>query len=36
MTFQFRQTILNEARDLKLVASNYHNRAYKNPNAFNF
>ena len=29
--FSIRQTILNEARDLKLVASNYHNRAYKNP-----
>ncbi len=33
--FSIRQTILNEARDLKLVASNYHNRAYNNPNAFN-
>ena len=29
--FSIRQTILNEARDLKVVASNYHNRAYKNP-----
>mgnify|MGYP003455005565 FL=1 len=29
--FSIRQTILNEARDLKLVASNYHNRAYKKP-----
>ena len=29
--FSIRQTILNQARDLKLVASNYHNRAYKNP-----
>lgn len=29
--FSIRQTILNEARDLKLVASNYHNRAYDNP-----
>ena len=29
--FSIRQTILNEARDLKLVASNYHNRAYNNP-----
>ncbi|MGJ0332023.1 hypothetical protein NG751_09065 [Aliarcobacter cryaerophilus] len=29
--FSIRQTILNEARDLKLVANNYHNRAYKNP-----
>lgn len=29
--FSIRQTILNEARDLKFVASNYHNRAYDNP-----
>ena len=29
--FSIRQTIVNEARDLKLVASNYHNRAYKKP-----
>ena len=29
--FSIRQTILNNARDLKLVASNYHNRAYSNP-----
>jgi integrase len=29
--FSIRQTLLNEARDLKLVASNYHNRAYNNP-----
>ena len=29
--FSIRQTIVNEARDLKLVASNYHNRAYNNP-----
>jgi integrase len=29
--FTIRQTILDEARDLKLVASNYHNRAYHNP-----
>ena len=29
--FSIRQTILNEARDLKIVASNYHNRAYKKP-----
>lgn len=29
--FSIRQEILNEARDLKFVASNYHNRAYKNP-----
>ncbi|MCT7500342.1 hypothetical protein N5S76_11185 [Aliarcobacter cryaerophilus] len=29
--FSIRQTILNEARDLKVVANNYHNRAYKNP-----
>ena len=29
--FSIRQTILNEARDLKLVANNYHNRAYKKP-----
>lgn len=29
--FSIRQTILNNSRDLKLVASNYHNRAYVNP-----
>jgi len=29
--FSIRQTILNEARDLKFVANNYHNRAYNNP-----
>ena len=29
--FSIRQTILKEARDLKLVANNYHNRAYKKP-----
>ena len=29
--FSIRQEILNESRDLKLVANNYHNRAYKNP-----
>ena len=29
--FSIRQTILNEARDLKYVANNYHNRAYINP-----
>lgn len=29
--FSIRQTILDESRDLKLVANNYHNRAYKNP-----
>jgi len=29
--FSIRQTILDEARDLKFVANNYHNRAYKNP-----
>ena len=29
--FSIRQTILDEARDLKLVANNYHNRAYSNP-----
>ena len=29
--FSIRQTILDNARDLKLVASNYHNRAYANP-----
>ena len=29
--FSIRQTILDEARDLKYVANNYHNRAYKNP-----
>ncbi len=29
--FSIRQTILDNARDLKLVASNYHNRAYSNP-----
>lgn len=29
--FSIRQTILDEARDLKYVCNNYHNRAYKNP-----
>ena len=29
--FSIRQTILDNARDSKLVASNYHNRAYLNP-----
>ena len=29
--FSIRQSILNEARDLKFVANNYHNRAYNNP-----
>jgi len=29
--FSNRQTILDEARDLKFVANNYHNRAYKKP-----
>ena len=29
--FSIRQTILDNARDLKLVANNYHNRAYSNP-----
>ena len=29
--FSIRQSILDEARDLKLVANNYHNRAYSNP-----
>ena len=29
--FSIRQFILNEARDLNYVASNYHNRAYNNP-----
>jgi hypothetical protein len=29
--FNIRQNKLNEARDLKIVASNYHNRAYNNP-----
>lgn len=29
--FSIRQTILDNARDLKQVASNYHNRAYSNP-----
>lgn len=29
--FSVRQTILDEARDLKHVANNYHNRAYNNP-----
>lgn len=29
--FSIRQDILNEARDLKQVANNYHNRAYVNP-----
>jgi len=29
--FSIRQVILDEARDLKLVANNYHNRTYENP-----
>lgn len=29
--FSIRQTILDNARDLKLVVNNYHNRAYENP-----
>ncbi|OCL81567.1 hypothetical protein AAW30_01866 [Arcobacter porcinus] len=29
--FSIRQSILDEARDLKYVANNYHNRAYNNP-----
>jgi len=29
--FSIRQNILDEARDLKLVANNYHNRTYNNP-----
>ncbi len=29
--FSIRQTVLDNARDLKLVANNYHNRAYSNP-----
>ncbi|KLE05821.1 hypothetical protein AF78_04985 [Aliarcobacter butzleri L353] len=29
--FSIRQIILNQARDLKYVANNYHNRAYNNP-----
>jgi hypothetical protein len=29
--FSIRQFILNEARNLDLVANNYHNRAYENP-----
>ena len=29
--FSIRQDILNESRDLKLVANNYHNRAYRDP-----
>ena len=29
--FSIRQTILDEAKDLKYVANNYHNRAYNNP-----
>ncbi|MGA1932605.1 hypothetical protein ACH5BF_07760 [Arcobacter sp. YIC-464] len=29
--FSIRQNILDEARDLNLVANNYHNRAYTNP-----
>lgn len=29
--FSIRQTILDNARDFKLVANNYHNRAYSNP-----
>ena len=29
--FSIRQTLLDEARDLKYVVNNYHNRAYTNP-----
>ncbi len=29
--FSIRQTLLDEARDLKNVTNNYHNRAYNNP-----
>lgn len=29
--FKIRQELLNNARDLKLVANNYHNRVYVNP-----
>ena len=29
--FSIRQNILNEGRDLKLVANNYHNRTYNDP-----
>ena len=29
--FSIRQTLLDEARDLKYVSNNYHNRAYINP-----
>ncbi|MFX4245490.1 hypothetical protein ACOL3C_09315 [Aliarcobacter butzleri] len=29
--FSIRQAILDQARDLKFVANNYHNRAYNNP-----
>ncbi|MCG3701582.1 hypothetical protein L5F41_05665 [Aliarcobacter butzleri] len=29
--FSIRQVILDQARDLKFVANNYHNRAYSNP-----
>lgn len=29
--FSIRQTILDDSRDLKLVANNYHNRAYSRP-----
>ena len=29
--FSSRQEVLNDARDLKLVANNYHNRAYADP-----
>jgi integrase len=29
--FSIRQNILDEARDLKLVINNYHNRTYQNP-----
>jgi integrase len=29
--FSIRQDVLNESRDLKLVANNYHNRTYNNP-----
>ena len=29
--FSIRQNILDEARDLKTIANNYHNRTYRNP-----
>ena len=32
--FSIRQTLLDEARDLKYVVNNYHNSAYNNPEFF--